>query len=69
MSHFRTATVLNSTDVAPRTSTCNLIRVSLAFGRRWVPSSARFVVLGTYARNTGCIQVSVCHLRCRVTGP
>lgn len=24
---------------------------------RWVPSSARFVALGSYARNTGCMQV------------
>lgn len=24
---------------------------------RWIPSSARFVALGSYARNTGCLQV------------
>lgn len=25
--------------------------------RRWIPGSAKFVTLGSYARNTGCLQV------------
>ena len=25
--------------------------------RRWVPGTAKFVALGEYARNTGCLQV------------
>lgn len=34
--------------------------VLCGYACRWVPSSARFVALGSYARNTGCFQVRVC---------
>ncbi len=27
---------------------------------RWIPGSAKFVALGSYARNTGSLQVCVC---------
>uniref|UniRef100_A0A7S2QTR2 WD repeat-containing protein 92 n=1 Tax=Chlamydomonas chlamydogama TaxID=225041 RepID=A0A7S2QTR2_9CHLO len=47
-------------DAKPRPQILEHLQKSLTvtiYDTKWIPSSARFVALGSYARNTGCLQV------------
>eukprot|EP00238_Polyblepharides_amylifera_P004901 CAMPEP_0196593024 /NCGR_PEP_ID=MMETSP1081-20130531/74422_1 /TAXON_ID=36882 /ORGANISM="Pyramimonas amylifera, Strain CCMP720" /LENGTH=86 /DNA_ID=CAMNT_0041916875 /DNA_START=52 /DNA_END=308 /DNA_ORIENTATION=- len=35
----------------------NFSLTSTVYDTKWIPSSSRFVALGSYPRNTGCLQV------------